>query len=117
MRVGYYQFRPVFGKPQANCRRVLRALATVEADLIVIPELAFTGYLFRDRRERAAMAEEPRRSSIVGSLIALCRERSMYLVTGFAEKARDKIFNSALLLGPRGLIQTYRKIHLFNLEK
>ena len=117
MRVGYFQFRPIFGKPEANCRRVVKALSEVEADLIVIPELPFTGYLFRDRRELSAMAEDPKRSSIVDSLVALCRERKMYLVTGFAEKARDKVFNSALLLGPRGLLQTYRKIHLFNLEK
>ena len=65
MRVGYFQFRPAFGKPEANCRRILQALADVEADLVVIPELPFTGYLFRNRRELAAMAEDPRSSSIV----------------------------------------------------
>jgi len=41
----------------------------------------------------------------------------MYLVTGFAEKSKDKLFNSALLIGPDGVEHTYRKLHLFNGEK
>lgn len=117
MRVGYYQFRPRFGDPAFNCGKVLRRLQQAEADLIVLPELPFTGYLFEGRRELRALAEDPSRSSIVESLTRLCRERRFHLVTGFAERARDKVFNSALLIGPRGLMQTYRKIHLFNLEK
>ena len=117
MRVGSFQFRPDFGKPSENLRRVLRGLGRAEADLVVLPELPFTGYLFRDRREVEGLAEDPRRSEIVDGLVALCRSRSMYIVTGFAERAAGKIFNSALLLGPRGLLRTYRKVHLFNLEK
>jgi predicted amidohydrolase len=116
-RVGYYQFRPRFAEPRANCDRVLRRLAEVEADVIVLPELPFTGYLFRDRRELASMAEQPRESSLVDDLVALCRERDLLLVTGFAEKSDHRVFNSSLLLGPRGILRTYRKIHLFNKEK
>jgi len=116
-RVGYYQFRPRFGDPRGNCDRVLERLGAVDADLIVLPELPFTGYLFRDRRELATMAEDPRRSEIVADLVALCRRRRFHLATGFAERAGDRIFNSSLLLGPRGIRRTYRKIHLFNNEK
>jgi predicted amidohydrolase len=117
IRVGYYQFRPRFGDPAGNCRRIIARLREVEADLIVLPELPFTGYLFSGRKELEALAEEPGKSAIVDSLVALCRERRMQIVTGFAERARDKIFNSALLLGPRGIRHVYRKLHLFNLEK
>jgi len=38
-------------------------------------------------------------------------------VTGFAEKQKDKCFNSSLLIGPKGVEQVYRKLHLFNEEK
>ena len=117
MRVGFLQFAPAFGRPGDNCRTVVRALSRVEAGLIVLPELAFTGYHFRDRRETRALAEDPRRSLVVSALVDLCRERGLHLVTGWAERARDKVFNSALLLGPRGTLQIYRKAHLFNLEK
>jgi len=116
MRVGYYQFCPRYGDPEANRRKVVRRLEEANADLIVLPELAFTGYLFESRKEARALAEEPADSPIVAELAALCRRRRFHVVTGFAERARDKIFNSALLIGPRGLLRTYRKLHLFNEE-
>jgi predicted amidohydrolase len=117
MRVGFYQYRPLFGQPDRNGRKVLERLKSIRADLVVLPELAFTGYLFRNRAELAALAEEPARSLLVQSLVDLCRARKLHLVAGFAEKARDRVFNSALLLGPRGIRRTYRKLHLFNEEK
>jgi predicted amidohydrolase len=116
-RVGFYQFRPLFGRTETNFNRITGRLEKASADLIVLPELPFTGYLFRDRRELLELSEEPATSPIVQGLAGLCRERGFYLVTGFAERAGDKCFNSALLIGPRGIIRTYRKIHLFNLEK
>jgi predicted amidohydrolase len=117
LRVGFYQFRPRFGDPAGNCARIVAKLARVRADLIVLPELPFSGYYFKDRREAKALAEEPRSSPIVSSLVALCRKRRFQIVTGFAERARDLVFNSALLIGPRGVRRTYRKLHLFNEEK
>lgn len=117
MKIGYYQFRPRFGQVNQNVLKVIKALRQAEADLIVLPELPFSGYYFRDREEVKTLAEDPRRSSTVESLAALCRERKFYLVSGFAEKQKDKYFNSALLLGPEGIVHTYRKLHLFNEEK
>jgi len=116
-RAGFYQFRPRFGEVRANCDRVLSRLREVDADLVVLPELCLTGYLFRDRRELLSLAETPSRSEAVSDLVGLCRERGFYVVAGFAERAGSRCYNSALLLGPRGLLRTYRKIHLFNEEK
>ena len=116
-RVGLCQFRPRFGKPEDNLATVLRLLAKTNADLVVLPELPFTGYYFRSRAEAKAMAEVPRKSRIVEALVDLCRRRGFRLVTGFAERQGKRCFNSSLLLGPRGILQTYRKIHLFKDEK
>jgi predicted amidohydrolase len=115
--VGFFQFAPNFGEVAANRSKVVSALSGAQADIIVLPELAFTGYLFQDRSELASLAEDPAKSSTVSSLIALCRDRDFFLVTGFAEKSADKIFNSALVIGGDGVIYTYRKLHLFNTEK
>ncbi|MGH8581693.1 MAG: nitrilase-related carbon-nitrogen hydrolase [Gammaproteobacteria bacterium] len=114
--VGYLQFRPRFGKVAANLKKVLSVLDGVGADLIVLPELAFTGYHFRDRAEAAALAEDPRDSETVAALTALCRRQDLYLVTGFCERSAERIYNSALLIGPRGLEHVYRKLHLFGDE-
>lgn len=117
MKVAFYQYRPVFGKVSHNVKKVAKKLDGVRADLVVLPELAWTGYYFAGRDEVRELAEDPRRSSTVDSLVALCRKNRFHLVTGFAEKSRDKYFNSALLIGPQGIEHTYRKIHLFNEEK
>ena len=117
MRVGFFQFRPIFGAPGRNAKAIVRALEHAEADLIVLPELAFSGYYFASRAEARSLAEDPRKSLHLQSLIDLGREKRLHIVTGFAERARDRVFNSALLLGPRGIVRTYRKIHLFNEEK
>jgi predicted amidohydrolase len=116
-RIGFYQFNPAFGQVEHNLAHVVTALRDARDALIVLPELAFTGYCFRDRAEAAALAEDPRDSPTVERLVALCRERDLHLVTGFAERAGDRVYNSALLLGPEGLLHVYRKLHLFGREK
>jgi predicted amidohydrolase len=135
-RIGFYQFGPRFGHVQENLSRVLCALREVRDALIVLPELAFTGYSFRDRSELLGLAEDPRESGTVDALVALCRAQGLYLITGFAERAfsrdapgdgarskgdngrhEERVYNSALLLGPEGLLHVYRKLHLFAREK
>lgn len=116
-RVGFVQFAPVFGDRDANLRTVVALLRHVEADLVVLPELAFTGYWFRNRAEAMALAEAPRRSQIVEALVEHCRERDVHIVTGFAERDGERCFNASLLVGPRGVRRIYRKLHLFNEEK
>lgn len=117
LRVGYYQFRPLFGKISNNLKKVITALGEASADLIVLPELAFTGYYFRDREETMRLAEDPDASDTVEALAALCRARDFFLVTGFCERRGDKVYNSAFLIGPSGIAAIYRKLHLFNEEK
>ena len=116
-RVGFYQFNPTFGQVERNLDHVLAVLRGVRDALVVLPELAFTGYSFRDRAEVTCLAEDSRDSPAVERLVALCRERDLHLVTGFAERFEDKVYNSALLFGPEGLLHVYRKLHLFGREK
>jgi len=116
-RIGFFQFYPEFGKAKKNVETIVGALETVEADLMVLPELALTGYSFRDRREALAMAEDPSTSNSLAALADLCQRRDFHLVVGFAERQGERVFNSALLIGPGGVQSTYRKLHLFDREK
>jgi len=115
-KVGFYQFAPEFGAISTNLSQVVAALNGVDADIIVLPELAFTGYYFQDRDELATLAEDPTVSPTLSALVQLCHENGFHLVTGFAEKSGEKIFNSALLINGEGILHTYRKLHLFNTE-
>ena len=47
LRIGFYQFRPWFGQVKKNLDKVVQALQDVSADLVVLPELPFTGYYFK----------------------------------------------------------------------
>ena len=117
MRIGYYQFRPLFGKQDRNCRKMISALTNVKADLIVLPELALSGYYFQDKTEALRYAEDPENSPRIQALCELARNQKMHFILGFAEKQQDKCYNSAALIGPEGIEHVYRKVHLFNEEK
>ncbi len=117
MIVGYFQYSPDFASPADNLCRVEDALSGTEADIVVLPELAFTGYLFQDREELLQVAEDPDESTTVHRLTRLCARNGLQLVTGFAERKADKVYNSALVIGPTGIVHRYRKLHLFCTEK
>ena len=57
MRVGYFQFDPVFGAVARNLDHVSARLGQVDADLIVLPELFATGYQFVSQEEVFQLAE------------------------------------------------------------
>lgn len=117
MKVGFYQFRPLFGKINQNCQKIINALDNVDAELIVLPELALSGYYFKDKSETLKYAEDPGDSKYLDSLINLANKNNVHLIVGFAEKKYEQCYNSAALIGPNGIEHIYRKVHLFNEEK
>jgi predicted amidohydrolase len=116
MRIGFYQFAPRFGRPRENLKILRQALQTSRVDLLVLPELATSGYLFRSRREVARAAEALDGPS-VRALAGMARDHGCHLVAGLPEAAGDRFYNSAVLVSPAGLVGCYRKVHLFNEEK
>ena len=97
MKVGFYQFRPLFGNPEQNCKKIITALKNVDADLIVLPELALTGYYFKDKAESIKYAEDPENSERIDSLINLANKCNMHMVIGFAEKRGEQCFKQCRL--------------------
>ena len=51
MKVGFVQFCPIFGKKEENLRKAEKLILKEEADLLVLPELFITGYIFADKEE------------------------------------------------------------------
>jgi predicted amidohydrolase len=116
-RIGYVQARPKFGRTAENLERALALAARTPADLIVIPELWSTGYVFSSRREAGALAEDPRDGATARALRAAARREKRHYVSGFAERAGGRLYNSAMLVGPNGVRSVYRKLHLFERER
>lgn len=118
MKVSVVQFAPVLGQPEATRERVLKLSSQFAgSDLVVLPELAHSGYAFESVEQAWALSEDPGDSPFVNLLVDLCRRQSQHIVTGFLERQGDALYNSALLIGPSGVEGTYRKLHLFLNEK
>lgn len=115
-RAAFVQGRPSFGRTDENLERGLALAEHVEADLVVLPELWSTGYVFSSRAEVAALAEDPESGATARALHAAARRHKRHYIAGFAEAARGRFFNSALLVGPQGVRAVYRKLHLFERE-
>jgi len=120
MKVGYVQFSPVFGDKEGNLKVILRLLkegADQEADLLVLPEICNTGYVFKSKRELEVLSEEVPEGRTTRMLVDFAEETGVHVVAGLCEREGDRYFNTAVLLGPEGFIARYRKAHLFNEEK
>lgn len=113
MKVGYFQFDPVFGDVKRNLDKITEALSSISCDLMVLPELAMTGYQFVSRDEVLHLSESIPDGITTQRLIEVARECSMLIVCGVAEREKDSCYNSAVLVGSQGLIGVYRKTHLF----
>jgi predicted amidohydrolase len=118
VRIALVQNDPEFGRVDDNLAWIRRTALGLEGpDLIVLPELCATGYLFRDRRELAKYAEPLPDGPVCRALGRLARETGAHVCGGIAEAAEGVFFNSAVLLSPEGDCRVYRKVHLFDREK
>nr|MQY61792.1 acyltransferase [archaeon] len=58
MKVAVLQFSPLFGQTEANLTKVEDYISKEIFDLIVLPELFTTGYLFTSQKEVKSLAEK-----------------------------------------------------------
>lgn len=117
LRVAIVQGRPTFGHTEENLEVGLALAATVEADLVVLPELWSSGYVFSSHAEVAELAEDARTGSTAKALGWAAKRERRHYVAGFPERHRGRFYNSALLVGPTGVKAVYRKLHLFERER
>lgn len=94
-----------------------RRAAREGANLIVLPELANTGYTFQSRAEAYAHAQTLQDGASLQAWADFAQEQQVYLAAGFAERDGLKLYDSAVLFGPEGMLGHYRKAHLWNQEK
>lgn len=117
MNVSYIQFNPAFGRIHENVAEVREMMYESTADLVVLPELFNTGYLFTDFKELPELAEKIPDGYTCQQLAAAAREWRCYIVAGILEEDEGLYYNSAVLIGEEGYIDHYRKLHLFDNEK
>jgi predicted amidohydrolase len=119
LKVSMIQFEPALAKPEENIRRLKPLIRDVDkGSLVVLPELANAGYNFSSFEEAYTNSEVPGKEGIFQDfLLSLANSKGIYLVSGINEREGEKLYNTAILAGPEGLIGKYRKMHLFMNEK
>ena len=113
MRVGFFQFAPLFGEVENNLGKIVATLDQTDADLIVLPELCASGYQFVSQQEVTTLSESVPNGPTTQRLIELAKRRRMTIVAGLPERAGSACYNAAVVVGPSGFIGCYRKTHLF----
>ncbi|MCJ7595802.1 MAG: carbon-nitrogen family hydrolase, partial [Desulfobacterales bacterium] len=86
-----------------------------KSDLYLLPEIWTCGFFNFDRYRSASETLE---GPVVRALQGAARERGCHIYMGsMVEREGDRLFNTSLLLDPRGeIIGRYRKIHLFGYQ-
>lgn len=116
VRIAVAQYEPHVGELEHNrTQAVLWATSAADqgANLIVLPELASSGYVFGDEAEAQHAAEDPDDGPTVRALREVCATHGCYIVAGISERDGDCRHNSAVLIGASGRMATYRKLHLY----
>lgn len=119
-RIAVAQYAPRIGEVEHNRAQAVRWASNAAregAQLIVLPELAGSGYAFETLHEARSLTEDAHAGGTIGALIEVAREHGSYIVAGLAERAGDCLHDSAVLLGPEGVLAVYRKLHLFYEEQ
>ena len=108
-------------EPDATWQAVTKAVneaAKSSADIVVLPELAWTGYVFGSIAEAADRAEDANGPK-AGRLRELSAELGIVLIFGFVERnpSGPRPYNSAVLIDRGEVLAVYRKTHLWDREK
>ena len=119
-RVVCQQLAPRIADLDANRAMTVAAIrAAVDdgADVVVLPELATSGYLFDSPEEARAVAIAPDHP-ILAEWAATVAPHGAVVVGGFCELGPDgRLYNSAALVDGSGVLGVYRKTHLWDREK
>jgi 5-aminopentanamidase len=112
VRVACAQLAPVIGDAAGNLARTVAAIETAgDAAVVVLPELALSGYAFESAEEARALATP------VAAVEEAWSRPGVVVVGGFCEAADDgRLFNSAAVVDGGGVRAVYRKAHLWDRE-
>lgn len=110
-RIAIAQFSARTGEVGANLDRIAAFAEThADADLLVAPELAVTGAI--GERISAIELAESIPGPTTDRLGEIARRFDLHLIAGLVERDGERLFNSAAVVGPDGVVGSHRKVHL-----
>jgi predicted amidohydrolase len=123
VRIACRQLAPRVGDLEGNRAASLGAIreaVTHGAEVVVLPELVTSGYVFASREEAASVAiaaDDPLFSEWATEVARVAGGRGA-VIGGFCERGEeDRLYNSAAVVAASGVRAVYRKVHLWDREK
>jgi N-carbamoylputrescine amidase len=119
VRVACCQLAPRVGEKAFNLAKSADFIARAAgqgAQIIVLPELCSSGYMFESRAEALALADVYVDGDTTTLWAGLARDLGVYIVGGFAERSGATLYNAAAVIGPAGRVGLFRKVHLWGDE-
>ncbi len=114
MKIAGVQMDVSLGDVVANVDKMIERLRTTDregAELTVFPECTVSGYCFKSLEEAHPFVQSTS-ASATERLSHACADLGVFAIFGMLEADGQRTFNTAVLVGPEGVIGTYRKIHL-----
>ncbi len=121
LKAGVVQFSPSYGKVEGNLDQLEELVAEgvrQGAKLLVLPEMAWTGYLWGRAGDLQPLAEPAGAGPGQTRIAQWSKQWEVLVAYGFPEAAGSDLFNSQGLASPDGLLHpVYRKTHLFEADE
>ena len=118
-RVACQQLAPAIGDLAANrelCLAAIDEAIEAGAEVIVLPELITSGYMFSSTEEAAEVAIAPDHE-LLREWAAAAARADVVVIGGFCERGEDgRVYNSAAVVDGAGMRAVYRKLHLWDNE-
>jgi 5-aminopentanamidase len=120
VRIACCQIAPDVESPVASAALARASIAGAideGADIVLLPELCTSGYVFRSLDEARAAAT-PADGALLNGWADEAARGDALVVGGFCELAPDgRLFNSSALVDRNGVLAVYRKMHLWAEER
>lgn len=88
-------------------------LSQIGAQVIVLPELANSGYVYNDKQELINALENT-------DVLSLWQQKSKQyqniIVAGFAQTEGEKVYNRSVIIDSGEILEIYTKVHLWDKE-
>ncbi|CAJ0838268.1 17555_t:CDS:10 [Entrophospora sp. SA101] len=124
MKVACLQFNPILEQVERNqnfASELLSSYGPGEIDILLLPEMAFTGYVFTSKDHIRPYLEDAETGTTVQWARSQATRLQAFVMVGYPQIIKgkpDKYYNSICLVGRSGeLITTYQKTHLYETDE
>ena len=116
MRLGFCQFDVIHSDIDANMHTIETMLEKTDAEIVGVPELALTGYYFKDEETLWDLSRAELMNPMIERLRLIAKRKDMTIIIGLSEACGESLYNTAYLIDRSGVIGKHRKMHLTDIE-